>query len=200
MIDNTFYKDIFKRLELFGITTKYIDTKISEDIYDNNFDPGCYEAYDYPLCESFEDLLDFCIKNKINVVYVEPVRFDYKYFCHSVEEDYSEFELEACFNQEMVRLKNAFENVDEDKMRRLLQSEIEEYIKSVDSKLSTLEPKDGKIIEYNFRAYYLNQCMKYDIGEATAFIEDYEPFATRLARRTETLVTAMEIEAYNENV
>ena len=197
MIDNTFYKDIFKRLELFGITTKYIDTKISEDIYDDNFDLCCYEPYDYPICESIEDLLDFCIEYKVKTIYVEPVRFDYEYFCHSVEEDYSEFELEECFNQEMVRLRKAFEKVDEDKMQRLLQSKIEEYIKSVDSRLSTLKPKDGIIIEYNLKAYYQNKCMKYDIGEATAFIDDYEPFATHLARHMEMLVIAMEMVQYN---
>lgn len=39
-----------------------------------------------------------------------------------------------------------------------------------------------------------------NIGEATAFIDDYEPFATRLFRCSQTLITAMEIEAYNENV
>lgn len=191
-----YLKDVIKRFELFGIKSIMLEDSNSECLGEC-FAPECYE---YPNCESIEELLDFCIENKVKTIYIEPVRFDYKYFCHSIEEDYSEFYLEERFDRELVRLRRAFEKIDEDKMRRLLQSEIEEYIKSVDSKLSTLEPKDGKIIEYNFRAYYLNQCMKYDIGEATAFIDDYEPFATRLFRCSQTLITAMEIEAYNENV
>lgn len=41
--------------------------------------------------------------------------------------------------------------------------------------------------------------MKYDFGEAIAFIDDYEPFSTRLARYRETLITSMEMAAYNDN-
>lgn len=48
----------------------------------------------------------------------------------------------------ILRLHKAFDKVNEDKMHRLLQSVIEEYIKSVDSGLSTLKPKDDKTYFY----------------------------------------------------
>ena len=90
-----YLKDVIKRFELFGIKSIMLEDNNSECLSEC-FAPECYE---YPNCESIEQLLDFCIENKVKTIYIEPVRFDYKYFCRSIEEDYSEFYIQGCFGR-----------------------------------------------------------------------------------------------------
>lgn len=152
---------------------------------------------EHESCWLIEDLLDFCVKNNAKTVYIEPIRFDYEDFCREVENKYNKKSvLDFFFNKEMDFLRKEFPNINEGKMRQVLDDVTEDFICNLYYALDKLRPMDGEAIDYNYKAYSHDQCMKCDWSERVALIGYRDKFSNTLLAYRRELIIIMEQLAY----
>ena len=137
-----------KRFGIFGLNVIVAKDKV----------PGCGPV-DYEQYQSINDIIDFCLENKVKSVFAEPVIFDYEELCNHLQDQAFEHLLYLAFEAEFNRLKAIYSDIEIEKFEFLLEESKDRLNSLFDVRLLELKNRDGELLTYDFKAFYLNKCI-----------------------------------------
>ena len=165
---------LINRLKWYGIKAIKRENDLSylhwDEIIEEGFLPE--EQID-EHSSSFEEFLDYCLRNNIKYVFFEE------------REIYKEellIELEATYFETINRLKSIYKDIDERKMRARVV--FHEQLRNLDSII-----KSENRYQCTLKAFYLNKCMNYEYDHYSAMLSTMQINLTEALERTAYAIT-----------
>lgn len=189
-----------KRFEMFGlrVASEKVHEKHICGIDDCENCPLCCitDVTEEDNCNSIDELIDFCIENRITNVYVQPVEFCFDEFSSEITCEFNETLFVNKYNDELKRLRKVYSTIDTDDvdMDFIFEAIIKKFNVAVSERLALMEYRDGHVIANRYKAYYLNKCMTYDWDEINALFRMKEHFYDILNSTMDEMISWMDME------